>query len=129
MQRDSRVVVAGPTTLTAIVSSLQIGFRTLAIQQRSGEVWRILGAVKTEFGKFGEMLSKVQKKLTEASNTIDQAAKRHRAIDRELRDVEALPAAGPLAIGTLYEGDGADNGARDHGLERDSAPLHRSTDS
>ena len=129
LQRDFRVVVAGPTTLTAIVSSLQMGFRTLAIQQRSSEVWRILGAVKTEFGKFGEMLSKVQKKLTEASNTIDQAAKRHRAIDRELRDVEALPAAGPLALGTLDDGDGADDGARDHGPERDPTPLQQSTDS
>ena len=71
LQRDYHVVVAGPTTLWSILNSLQMGFRTLAIQQRSSEVWNLLAAVKTEFGKYGEVLGKVQKKLQEASNTID----------------------------------------------------------
>jgi DNA recombination protein RmuC len=81
IQRDHRVVVAGPNTFSALLNSLQMGFRTLAIQKRSGEVWQILGAVKTEFGKFGDTLEKVKKKLQEASNHT-----------RKLRDVEALPA-------------------------------------
>lgn len=88
LQRDFRVVVAGPTTLTALLNSLQMGFRTLAIQERSSEVWQILGAVKSEFGKFGESLAKVQKKLQEASNSIERAETRTRAISRRLRSVE-----------------------------------------
>lgn len=91
LQREFRVTVAGPTTLTALLNSLQMGFRTLAIQKRSGEVWTILGAVKTEFSKFGEVLDKVKKKLDEASNQIDETGKRSRAIERKLRGVEALP--------------------------------------
>src|SRR5690606_9929957 len=90
LQRDFRVTVAGPTTLTALLNSLQMGFRTLAIQQRSGEVWQVLGAVKTECGKFGPVLEKVKKKLQEASNTIDQVGVRERAIHRSLREVEAV---------------------------------------
>ncbi|MGH8443932.1 MAG: DNA recombination protein RmuC [Solimonas sp.] len=93
LQRESRVVVAGPTTLTALLNSLQMGFRTLAIEKRSSEVWRVLGAVKTEFGKFGEVLDKVQKKLDEASSQINDTGRRSRAISRQLRGVEALPAA------------------------------------
>lgn len=93
IQRDCRVIVAGPTTLAALLNSLQMGFRTLAIQKRSSEVWKVLGAVKTEFGKFGAVLDKVQKKLQEASNTMDSAARRTRVMERTLRDVEALPAA------------------------------------
>jgi len=93
LQRDYRVNVAGPTTLAALLNSLQMGFRTLAIQKRSSEVWAILGAVKTEFGKFGQVIGKVQKKLQEASGVIDRAQVRTRAIDRKLRDVEELPAA------------------------------------
>ncbi|WP_274361809.1 DNA recombination protein RmuC [Paenibacillus thermotolerans] len=93
LQRDYRVVVTGPTTLSALLNSLQMGFRTLAIQKRSGEVWQVLGAVKTEFGKFGALLDKTQKKLQEASNTLDSAATRTRAIERKLRGVEELPAA------------------------------------
>ncbi len=93
IQRDCRVIVAGPTTLAALLNSLQMGFRTLAIQKRSSEVWKVLGAVKTEFGKFGGVLDKVQKKLQEASNTMDSAARRTRVMERTLRDVEALPAA------------------------------------
>jgi DNA recombination protein RmuC len=92
IQRECRVVVAGPTTLWALLNSLQMGFRTLAIQQRSSEVWTVLGAVKTEFGKFGVVLEKVQKKLQEASNVVEDAGRRRRAVERRLRTVEALPA-------------------------------------
>ena len=84
-------MVAGPTTLSAILNSLRMGFRTLAIEQRSSEVWTILSAVKTEFGKFGDVLSKVKKQLDTASNTIDQTGVRTRAMERKLREVEALP--------------------------------------
>jgi len=91
IQTDYKVVLTGPTTLTAILNSLQMGFRTLAIEKRSSEVWNLLGAVKTEFGKFGDILEKTQKKLAEASNTIDDASKRSRAIERKLRDVQELP--------------------------------------
>jgi DNA recombination protein RmuC len=90
VQRDYKVTLAGPTTLCAMLNALQMGFRTLAIQQRSSEVWGILGAVKTEFGKYGQVLDKVQKKLQEASKTIDDVAVRKRAIDRSLRAVETL---------------------------------------
>jgi DNA recombination protein RmuC len=93
IQRECRVVVAGPTTLWAILNSLQMGFRTLAIQQRSSEVWAVLGAVKTEFVKFGGVLEKVQKKLHEASRQMDAAGVRTRAIERKLRDVQELPDA------------------------------------
>lgn len=91
IQSEYKVVLTGPTTLTAILNSLQMGFRTLAIEKRSSEVWSLLGAVKTEFGKFGDILEKTQKKLAEASNTIDDASKRSRAIERRLRDVQELP--------------------------------------
>lgn len=91
LQRDYRVTLTGPTTLTAILNSLQMGFRTLAIEQRSSEVWKVLGAVKSEFGKFGDILAKTRKKLDEASRTIEQAEVRTRAIDRSLRKVESLP--------------------------------------
>ena len=93
LQRDHRVNVAGPTTLLAILNSLQMGFRTLAIERRSSEVWQVLGAVKSEFVKFGEVLDKVKKKLDEASTQIEQTGVRSRAITRRLRDVEALPGA------------------------------------
>jgi DNA recombination protein RmuC len=91
LQRDQRIAVAGPTTLLALMTSFQMGFRTLAIQERSSEVWRTLGAVKTEFGKFGAVLEGVQKKLQEASNKIEETGKRTRVLTRKLRDVEALP--------------------------------------
>jgi DNA recombination protein RmuC len=93
LQRDYRVVLAGPTTLTALLNSLQMGFRTLAVTQRSSEVWKVLSEVKTEFGKFGDVLDKVKKKLGEASDQIEQVGVRTRKIDRQLRDVEALPIA------------------------------------
>ena len=91
LQRDCRVTVAGPTTLGAMLNSLQMGFRTLAIEKRSSEVWTVLSAVKTEFGKFGTVLEGVKKKLDAASKTMDDAAVRSRAIERKLRDVEKLP--------------------------------------
>jgi len=93
VQRECRIVIAGPTTLWSLLNSLQMGFKTLAIQQRSSEVWKLLAAVKVEFTKYGEVMDKVQKKLTEAVNTIDQdVAKRTRVINRKLRAVEELPA-------------------------------------
>ncbi len=98
LQRDFRVVVAGPTTLAALLNSLQLGFRTLAIEKRSSEVWKLLAAVKNEFGKFGDILEKTKKKLDEASNSIDTAAVKTRAIERKLRSVEALPLAGHEAL-------------------------------
>ncbi len=92
LQREYRVVVSGPTILAALLNSLQMGFRTLAIEKRSSEVWKILSVVKNEFGKFGDVLDKTQKKLQEASNTIDEAAKSSRKIERQLKDVQELPA-------------------------------------
>jgi len=91
LQRDYRVSLAGPSTLAALLNSLQMGFRTLAIEQRSAEVWAVLGAVKTEFGKFGEALAHTKKKLDEASNSISKAETRTRQLSRRLKDVEALP--------------------------------------
>jgi DNA recombination protein RmuC len=96
IQRECRINIAGPTTLSAFLSSLQMGFRTLAIEKRSSEVWELLGAVKTEFGNFGAVLEKTQKKLMDASNVIDSARIRSRAIERKLRSVEALPAQADL---------------------------------
>jgi DNA recombination protein RmuC len=109
LQRDHHVTVAGPTTLAAILNALQMGFRTLAIEQRSSEVWQILGAVKTEFGKFGEVLDKVKKKLDEAGKHIDATGVRTRAIERQLRGVESLADEDAQARMELpIEDDGAD---------------------
>jgi len=91
IQQKYRIVIAGPTTLTAILSSLRMGFQTLALEKRSHEVWSILAAVKTEFGKFGDVLTKVKRQLNTASNTIDETERRTRAMTRKLRDVEQLP--------------------------------------
>ena len=88
IQRDYKIILAGPSVLSAMINSLQMGFRSLAIEKRSSEVWKVLGNVKNEFGKFGGVLDKVKKKLTEATNTIDKAGVRTRAIERNLRDVE-----------------------------------------
>jgi DNA recombination protein RmuC len=107
VQRDWKVSVAGPTTLLALLTSLQMGFRTLAIQRRSAEVWQVLGAVKGEFATFGAVLEKVEKKLQEAQNQIHQVGVRRRAIERTLREVEApgaaaseeLPGATPALAG------------------------------
>jgi DNA recombination protein RmuC len=97
LQRDHRVTLAGPTNLLALLNSLQMGFRTLAIEQRSSEVWQVLGQVKTEFGKFGAVIEATEKKLQEASNKFSEVGRRKRAIDRSLKEVEALPIAGALA--------------------------------
>jgi len=91
LQREHRIVVAGPTTVTALLNSLQMGFRTLAIEQRSSEVWQVLGAVKTEFGKFASVLEKATSQLGTVQSSIQQAGVRTRAIERQLRAVEALP--------------------------------------
>ncbi len=115
LQRDQRIAVAGPTTLLALMTSFQMGFRTLAIQERSSEVWRTLGAVKTEFAKFGTVLDGVKKKLDEASNKIEETSVRSRALGRKLREVEALPAGeaqkllGDISVEVAGEDDSADN--------------------
>ena len=99
LQAECRVVVAGPTTLAAILSSLRMGFRTIAIERRSSEVWRVLGAVKSEFGKFGEVLERVRRQLATASNTIEDTGRRTRAMEQRLRHVEEL--APDLAVTVL----------------------------
>jgi DNA recombination protein RmuC len=98
LQRDHRIVVTGPTTLAAILNSLQIGFRTLAIEKRTSEVWALLGSVKKEFGLFAGILEKTLKKLQEATTTIEDAAKKTRTIERKLKGVEGLPESGPEAL-------------------------------
>jgi len=103
LQREYRIVVTGPTTLAALLNSLQMGFRTLAIEKRSSQVWELLGVVKTEFSKFGDVLAKTKKKLKEASNTIGQAEIRTRAIERKLRKVEEVPQED--APGLLNDGE------------------------
>jgi DNA recombination protein RmuC len=91
IQRECKIIITGPTTLSALLNSLQMGFKTLAIEKRSSEVWELLGAVKTEFGNFGGILEKTQKKLLEASNVIEKASVRSRAIEKKLRDVQGVP--------------------------------------
>lgn len=111
LQRENKIIITGPTTLSAILNSLQMGFRTLSIEKRSSEVWELLSSVKTEFGKFGEVLAKTKKKLEEATNVIDQAEGRTRVINRKLRDVQELPqdktvlVIGETEILTLKEED------------------------
>ncbi|MEO8487832.1 MAG: DNA recombination protein RmuC [Betaproteobacteria bacterium] len=104
LQRDYRVTLAGPTTLSAMLNSLQLGFRTLAIEKRSTEVWRVLGAVKTEFGRFGDILAKTREKLEQVGKTLDDAGRKSTTIARRLRDVEALPEA---EADRLLTGEGA----------------------
>jgi DNA recombination protein RmuC len=111
LQNDCRVIVAGPTTLAALLNSLQMGFRTLAVEQRSSEVWQLLGAVKTQFGQFGVLLDRVHKKLDQASTTIEDAARKSRTIERKLRTVQEIPAEGAdnlLDLGT-FEVEAADD--------------------
>jgi DNA recombination protein RmuC len=111
LQREFKVMLTGPTTLLATLTSLQMGFRTLALEKRSAEVWEVLGAVKTEFGKFGDVLAKTKKKLEEASNTIDQAETRTRAMQRQLKSVEALPETRVMQLlPGMAEEDGAAGG-------------------
>jgi len=103
LQRELRVVVTGPTTLAALLNCLQMGFRTLAVEKRSSEVWVLLGAVKAEFSKFGDMLEKTHKKLQEASNTIEDATRKTRTIERKLKNVQIITA--PEAEALLESGD------------------------
>ena len=104
LQRDFRISIAGPTTLAALLNSLQMGFRTLAIEKRSSEVWGVLGAIKTEFGKFGEALEATRKKLEQATKSIESAGVRTRQIERKLKGVEALPVVEAQArLGALEE--------------------------
>jgi len=98
LQRECHVMVAGPTTLVSLLTSLRMGFRSLAIQQRSSEVWKVLSAVKTEFEKFGGILDKVQKKLEEAQKVVEDAGIRRKAMDRKLRAVEVLPEVEASAV-------------------------------
>ena len=91
LQREHRVIVAGPTTLVALLNSLQVGFRTLAIEKRSSEVWKILGAVKAQFDTFGEVLAKVQRKLLQATSDIETVGTKARSMQRKLREVEGVP--------------------------------------
>ncbi|MDB2415528.1 DNA recombination protein RmuC, partial [Rickettsiales bacterium] len=98
LRRDYNVTVVGPTNLVAFLNSLQMGFRTLAVNKYSSEVWELLGAIKTEFGKFGDVLHKTKKKLQEASNAIDSAETRTRVIERKLKDVQELPAPQATAL-------------------------------
>lgn len=93
IQREHRIVLAGPSTLAALLNSFQMGFRTLAIQQRSSEVWELLGTIKSEFGKYADVLTKIKRKLAEAQNTVEQAETRTRVIHRKLRDVESTDGA------------------------------------
>ena len=116
LQREFRVTVAGPTTLTALLNSLQMGFRTLALERRSSEVWEVLGAVKTEFGKFGEVLAKTRDTLVRAARNIEQAEVRTRQMERKLRTVEALP--GEIAEQLL-----GTTGAMGAGTTTDAAPA------
>jgi DNA recombination protein RmuC len=116
LQRDCRVVVAGPTTLWSLLNSLQMGFRTLAIEKRSSEVWTLLGAVKTEWEKYGDVLDAVQKKLHQASDTIEKAKVRSRAVGRKLKDVQALPSGDAAKLlppddGAALDGEDPENDA------------------
>nr|MBP8980329.1 DNA recombination protein RmuC [Syntrophobacterales bacterium] len=106
LQREFKVVVTGPTTLAALLNSLQMGFRTLAIEKRSSEVWELLGAVKTEFSAFGGILEKTRKKILEAGNTIEKAAVRSRAIEKKLLNVQGLPAPDDALSGADGENGG-----------------------
>jgi DNA recombination protein RmuC len=101
LQRTLRVMIAGPSTLSALLNSLQMGFRTLALEKRSSEVWQVLGAVKTEFGKFGDVLAATKDTLERAAKNIEKAEVRSRQMARKLKSVEALPSeAAQLMLGT-----------------------------
>ena len=98
LQREHRVVIAGPTTVTALLNSLQMGFRTLAIEQRSSEVWALLGAVKSEFGKFAGVLEKAEKQINTVGKSLGEASRKTRTIERRLRGVESLSADDSRAL-------------------------------
>lgn len=109
LQREYRVTLAGPTTLMAMLNSLQMGFRTLALEKRSSEVWQVLGAVKTEFGKFGDVLAKVKSQTQTVLNTLDSAETRSRAMNRALKTVEALPQDRARQVLPLESANGSDS--------------------
>ena len=118
LQREYRIVVTGPTTLAALLNRLQMGFRTLAVEKRSSEVWQLLGMVKTEFGKFGDVLAKTKKKLQEAGHTIDKAEIRTRVIARKLRNVQEVPLTETVSFnedGQEVEKDSSQNKRNDTG--------------
>jgi DNA recombination protein RmuC len=120
LQQKYRVVIAGPTTLSAIVSSLRLGFQTLAVEQRAAEVWRVLGAVKTEFGKFGGVLDKVQRQLRTVSTTIEDAGTRTRQMERKLRAVEQMDPAESATILALPAAEGqSEELGESEGLQRE----------
>jgi DNA recombination protein RmuC len=113
LQQDYHVTLTGPTTLTAVLNALQMGFRTLAIQKRSSEVWQVLGAIRTEFGKYGETVERLKKQLDTAANTVDSLGQRSRAMSRKLQDVQTLPeqeAQRLLGLGDTNSGNGDDEG-------------------
>jgi DNA recombination protein RmuC len=113
LQRQHRVVIAGSTAFSAVLTSIQLAFKTLAIQQQGDEVWRLLGATKAEFGKFGEIIAKVSKKITEAGNHLEQVGVRSRAIERTLKGVEELEYDVKPAL-TLIENEIDDEAESDH---------------
>jgi DNA recombination protein RmuC len=118
LQNDFRIIVAGPTTFSALLNSLQMGFRTLAIEKRSSEVWQVLGAVKTEFNKFGDVIGKVKKKLQEAGNHLDSVDTRTRVMSRKLRTVDELPTDQTVALlGPMEFDDGAREDEADDGAD------------
>ncbi|MBL9141762.1 MAG: DNA recombination protein RmuC, partial [Phycisphaerae bacterium] len=122
LQNTYRVIVAGPTTLAALLQSLQMGFRTLALEKRSSEVWTLLRAVKTQFGLFGDVLARAKRQIDAASNTLDATGTRTRAIERKLRDVHELPAdqASLLLPDEAGSGDeGEDGDGRSDGAKSD----------
>lgn len=110
LQREYKIIVAGPTTISAVLNSFQMGFRTLAVEKRASEVWNLLGAVKSEFGKFGDILRKTSDKLRQASSTIEEAERKSRTIERKLRNVEGVASSEtrPLLQDDFLDADGKD---------------------
>jgi len=108
VQNETRVMITGPANFAAMLSSLQMGFKTLAIEKRSSEVWGVLGQVKTEFAKFGEAVDATRKSIDAAARKFEQVDVRTRAIQRKLRDVQELPAPDPAAVPTLPAEDADD---------------------
>ena len=113
LQRDHHVTLTGPTTFTALLNAFQMGFRSLAIEKRSSEVWKILGAVRGEFSKYNEVVDKLSKQLTTAAKSVETLGIRTRVMDRKLRDVESLPETtaeillGPAVLDVEEEAEGA----------------------
>ena len=111
LQRDYRVTLAGPTTLLAMLNSLHMGFRTLALEQQASEVWKVLGAVKTEFERYGEWVARVREQVQKASDTLDRADTRTKQMRRALKVVEALPETQAQSVLPLLEEGGDDSDA------------------